>query len=174
MKPVAKISLVGAGYVVAFILASAAVAIHVRTSGPDAQVAGGMYAFGDSVLFAAVFGVAALLPTGAALFFLRPYRAFWNAISGLGLIIAVTSVVAAGLYAFGRHAVEPSPLAHWAAVSVLRILIAPLLALTFLVSTALSPYRIARLAFLAATVMEAAVTAYAVVVWFVPLFFKAG
>jgi len=172
MKPIAKISVVAAGYVVAIILASIAVAIHIRIIGPDAQSAGGMYAFGDSVLFVAVFGVAALLPTGAALFFLRPYRGFWNAISGLGLTVAVTSVVAAGLYAFGRHAAVSSPLANWAALSVLRILMAPLLALTFLVSTALSPYRISRLAFLAATVMEASVTAYAVVVWFVPLFFN--
>ncbi len=173
MKPVVKISVVGAGYVAAIILASTAVAIRVaRMSGPDAQAAGGMYAFGDSVLFVAVFGVAALIPTGAALFFLRPYRAFWYAISGLGLLVAVTSVVAAGLYAFGRHMPESSPLAIWAALSVLRILIAPLLALTFLVSTVLSPYRISRLAFLAATVMEASATAYAVVVWFVPLLFN--
>jgi hypothetical protein len=33
-----------------------AVAAHVRMSGPDAQAAGGMYAFGDSLLFVAVFG----------------------------------------------------------------------------------------------------------------------
>jgi len=73
MKPVAKISWLGAGYVVAIILASTAVAIHVALmSGPDARPRG-MYAFGDSVLFVAAFGVAALLPTGAALFFLRPY-----------------------------------------------------------------------------------------------------
>jgi hypothetical protein len=173
MKPVVKISVVGAGYVAAIILACAAVAIRVaRLSGPDAQAAGGMYAFGDSVLFVAVFGVAALVPTGAALFFLRPYRAFWYAISGLGLIVAGTGVVAAALYAFGRHAAEPSPLAIWAALSVLRILIAPVLALTFLVATVLSPYRVSRFAFLVATVMEASVTAYAVLVWFVPLLFN--
>jgi hypothetical protein len=174
MKPVVKISVVGVGYVAAFLLASMVVAAHVRMSGPEAQAAGGMYAFGDSLLFAAVFGVAALIPTGAALFFLRPYRAFWDATAGLGLMVAVTSVVAAGLYAFGRHAAGSSPFAMWAALSVLRILIAPLLALTFLVFTALSPDRISRIAFLAATVMEASVTAYAVVVWFVPLLFKAG
>ena len=172
MKPVAKISVVGAGYAVAIILASLAVAVHVHMSGPDAQAAGGMYAFGDSLLFVAVFGVAALIPTGAALFFLRPYRAFWYATSGLGLLVAATSVVAVGLYAFGRHAAGSSPFAMWAAVSVLRILMAPLLALTFLVFTVLSPYRISRLAFLAATVMEASVTAYAVVVWFGPLLFN--
>jgi len=173
MKTLAKISVVVAGYVAAIILALAAVAIRVaRTSGPEAQAASGMYAFGDSVLFVAVLGIAALVPTGAALFFLRPYRAFWYVISGLGLIVAVTSVVAAALFAFGRHVAGPSTLATWAALSVLRILIAPILALSFLVSAVLSPYRVSRLAFLAATVMEAAVTAYAIVVWFVPLLFN--
>jgi hypothetical protein len=175
MRPVVKISGVAAGYVAATILASLAVAIRVaRTSGPDAQAASGMYAFGDSVLFVAVFGVAALIPTGAALVFLRPYRAVWHVVSGLGLIVAVTSVIAAGLYAFGRHAAEPSPLAIWAALSVLRILMAPLLALTFLVCALLSPYRIPRLAFFAATVIEAAATAYMGFAWFVPLLFGKG
>jgi hypothetical protein len=64
---------VTAGYVAAFLMASAAVAIRVAsTSGPDAQASSGMYAFGDALLFVAVCGVAALVPTGVALFFLRP------------------------------------------------------------------------------------------------------
>jgi hypothetical protein len=54
---------------------------------------------------------------------------------------------------------------------VLRILVAPLLALTGLVCTILSPYHSPRVAFLAAFVMEAAVSAYGGSVWFVPLFF---
>ena len=54
---------------------------------------------------------------------------------------------------------------------MLRILVAPLLALTFLVCTVLSPHRSSRFAFLAASVMEAAVSAYVGFVWFVPLFF---
>jgi hypothetical protein len=138
-----------AGYVAALIVASAAVVLRVAyTSGRDAQASSGMYAFGDSLLFIAVFGVAALIPTGAALVFLRPYRRFWHVLSGLGLAVAVTSVVAAALFAAGRHTVEPSPLATWAALSVLRILVAPLLALTFFVCTLLSPYRVPRLTFL--------------------------
>src|SRR5258705_8385840 len=122
MRPLTKIGGVAAGYVGAIILASAAVAIRVaRTSGPDAQAASGMYAFGDSVVFIAVFGLAALIPTCAALIFLRPYRPFWQVVSVLGLTIAITGIAAAALYAFGRYAAEPSPLAIWAALSVLRI-----------------------------------------------------
>ena len=170
MRPFVKVAVVAAGYVGAIILASAAVAVRVaQTSGPEAQAASGMYAFGDSVLFIAVFGVAALVPTAIALVFLRPYRAFWNVVSAFGLAIAATSVAAVGLYAFGRNVVGTSPLALWGALSVLRILVAPILACVFLVCTILSPYRVPRRVFLASTVMEAAVTAYAGFVWFVPL-----
>jgi len=129
-----------------------------------------MYAAGDALLFAAVFGVCALVPTGAALFFLRPYRRFWTVLSALDLAVAVTGVTAAILFAVGRHATA-LPLATWAGFSVLRILIAPLLALTFLVCTIFSPYRSPRVTLLAATVMEWAVSAYGGAVWFVPLFF---
>jgi hypothetical protein len=153
-------------------MASAAVAIRVATtSGPDAQASSGMYAFGDALLFVAVFGVCALVPTGAALFFLRPYRYFWTALSALGLAVAVTGVTAAILFAVGRYATH-SPLATWADFSVLRILVAPPLALTFLVCTIFSPHRSPRFAFLAATVMEAAVSAYGGFVWFLPLLFQ--
>jgi hypothetical protein len=171
MKSLVKIALVAGGFVAAFLLASAVVAIRVATtSGPDAQASSGMYAFGDAVLFVAVLGVSALVPTGAALFFLRSYRPFWTGLSALGLAVAVTGITAAILFAVGRHATA-SPLATWAAFSVLRILAAPLLALTFLVCAVFSPHWSPRLALLAATVMEAAVSAYGAFVWFIPLYF---
>ena len=170
MKPSFKPALVAGGYIAAFLMASAAVAIRVATSGPDAQASSGMYAFGDALLFVAVFGVSALVPTAVALFFLRPYRQFWIVLSGLCLAVAVTGVTAAILFAVGRRATL-SPLSPWIDFSVLRILVAPLVGLTFLVCTILSPYRSPRFAILAATVMEAAVSAYGGIVWFVPLFF---
>jgi hypothetical protein len=171
MKPFLKGAVVAGGYIAAFLMASATVAIRIAsTSGPDAQASSGMYAFGDAMLFVAVFGVSALVPTGAALFFLRPYPRFWTVFSALGLAVAVTGITAAILFAVGRHATS-SPLATWAGLSVLRILVAPLLALTFLVCTLFSPHRSSRFAFLAATVMEAAASAYGGAVWFVPLYF---
>jgi hypothetical protein len=171
MKPFLKVGVVAVGYIAAFLVASAAVGIRLAsTRGPDAQASSSMYAFGDALLFAAVFGVAALVPTGAALFFLKPYRHFWTVLSALGIGVAITGLTAAALFAIGRHA-APSPLATWAGLSVVRILVAPLLALTFLVCTVLSPYRFSRWAFLAATVTEAAVSVYGGFVWFVPLFF---
>ena len=171
MKPALKVGVVAVGYGTAFLVASAAVAVRLAyTSGPDVQSQSGMYAAGDAFLFLAVFAVAALVPTGAALFFLRPYRPFWTVLSTVGLGVAITGLTATGLYTVGRQA-APSLLATLAGLSVLRILVAPLLALTFVVCAAFSPYRLPRLAFLAATLMEAAVSAYAGLVWFLPLFF---
>ena len=115
-----------------------------NTSDAVALASSGMYAFGDLVIFVFVFGLAALPPTGAALYFLRPYRRFWITLAALGLAVAVTGVAAAVLFAVGRQA-PPSPLATWATFSVLRILLAPLLALTFLVCTVFSPHRFPRL-----------------------------
>jgi hypothetical protein len=170
MKSSLKVTVVAGGYAAAFLAASAAVAIRMATTmGPDAQAAGGMYAFGDSVVFVAVFGVLALVPTGAALYFLRPYRRFWMVLSLLCLAVAVTGLTAAILFAVGRNA-TPSPLATWAGLSVLRILVAPLLALTFLVCALFTPHRSPRFAFLAATAIEAVVTAYAGAVRFVAMF----
>jgi len=121
MKSSLKVTVVAGGYVSAFLAASAAVAIRMAsTSGPDAQASGGMYAFGDSVVFVAVFGVLALVPTGGALYFLRPYRRFWIVLSRLCLAVAVTGLTAAILFAAGRHAAPPSPLATWAGLSVLQ------------------------------------------------------
>ena len=165
MKPVAKVALVAGGYIAAFLIAYAAVAIRIAsTSGPEAQASSGMYAFGDAFLFITVFSVSALGPTGTALFFLRPHRRFWTVLSALALAVAATGMAAAVLFGIGRQATA-SPLATWAQASVLRILVAPLLALTFLVCALLSPYRPQRLALLAATATEAAVSAYAGLTW---------
>ncbi len=170
MKSSLKVTVVAGGYVAAFLAASAAVAIRMATtSGPEAQAAGGMYAFGDSIVFVAVFGLLALLPTGAVLYFLRPYRRFWMVLSLLCLAVALTGLTAAILYVAGRHA-APSPLATWASYSVLRILVAPLLAPTFLVCALITPHRSPRLTFLAATAIETALTACVGAVWFVQVF----
>jgi hypothetical protein len=108
MRPLFKVALVAGGYVGALLLASLAVAIRVATtSGRDAQASSGMHAFGDAVVFAAVFAVCALLPTAAAFVFLRPYRRFWTVISAL-VVVAATGIAAALLFgAGGRPALSP-------------------------------------------------------------------
>jgi len=167
-----KLAIVAAGYLVAFVVASVVVAIRLSaTSGPAAQASSGMYAFGDAVLFVGVFGVVGLAPTGAGLFFLRPHRRFWYVLSAIGLALALTGVCAMVLFSVGRNADPKSTLGAWGAFSVLRILVAPLLAATFLVCTLLSPDRVPRRTLLAAAAAELVVSAYAGIVWFLPLLF---
>ena len=76
----------------------------MATSTPDRQTYAAMYAFGDSLLFLAVFGVAALVPTGAACFFLRPYPAFWRAITTAAIALTVTAAAALAAYLAGQGA----------------------------------------------------------------------
>jgi len=169
MRPPAKVGLVVAGYVVAFLVAFAVVAIHVAaTSGPDRQVYGAMYGFGDDLLFLAVFGVAAVPPTAAALFFLRSYRSFWLVLSVVALAIATTGLVALIDYIAPRTADTGSILHTWSALAGLRILSAPLFVLAFLLAGLFAPNRSSRIALLVATATEAAVFAYVAFVWFHP------
>src|SRR4029450_1080576 len=65
MTLIAKLGLIALGYVAAFVIASAAVAVRIAaTSAPDAQAASGMYSAGDAMVFVAVFSICALGPTG--------------------------------------------------------------------------------------------------------------
>ena len=101
MKPEGKASAVAGGYLTAILLAVAAVAIHVfLTSDPIAQASSGMYGFGDLLLFFSVFGVLALVPTCAALFFFRRYRHFWTVVLSVGLAL-LAAVGGALLFLFG-------------------------------------------------------------------------
>lgn len=115
-----------------------------NTSGPDAQASSGIHAFGDVLVFAAVFDTVGLVPTGLGLVFLRPYRLFWLILSAVGVVIATTGVTALALFAIGRAATAPPSLGPWDALAVLRILPAPLFAAAFLIAGAVSPYRAPR------------------------------
>lgn len=70
MKPVLKVAIVAGGYLFALLMASGAVALHIALVNKSAtKPSDGMSAFGDLVLFFAVFAMVALVPTGAAVFF---------------------------------------------------------------------------------------------------------
>jgi hypothetical protein len=171
MRPLLKVGVVLAGYVGAFLLASAVVAVRVAlTSGPDAQASSGMYAFGDAALGVAVFFMVGLIPTGLALFFLRPVRRFWTLLATGCLVVAGTGAVALALYVAGRGALPPSALGAAAALTLLRLLPAPLFALVFLVGGLISPYPAPRWTLWAAAGVEIVVSAYIGIVWFLPVF----
>jgi hypothetical protein len=161
-----KAGFVAAGYLGAFLIASVAVAVQVAwTSGPDLQMYSGMYAFGDSLLFLAVFGVFALMPTGAALFFLRSHLSFWRALSALALAIATTGMAALFIYVGARDPHASAGLQYWSTYAILRILISPLLAAAFLLALLLAPTRRLRAALLLTTLAETAVSVSVAAMW---------
>jgi hypothetical protein len=166
MRTSVKVVLVAFGYVGAFLVAAGVVALHAAwTNGPDRQAYSGMYAFGDSFLFLGVFGVAAVPPTGTALFYLRPYRPFWRVISTLAAVIALTGVAATIVYLTSHTADPRSKLQVWSGFAVLRILVAPLLTLAFLLAAVFAPARPFRTALFGATVAEAVAFACVALKW---------
>jgi hypothetical protein len=169
MNGLIKSGAVLAGYIAALLAATVAVDIRIaNTSGPDAQASAGMYAFGDAILFLAVFGFVAILPTGVALFFLRPYRLFWTVFSIAALVLAATGLSAAFVCVLASHWTQPCPpLEFCAAIAVLRMLAAPLLAMGFALAVCIAPNRMSRWMLLVAAGIEGAVAAYAVLHWFV-------
>jgi hypothetical protein len=170
MNGYAKFGAVVVGYVAALLAAGAALEIRLlNTQGPDAQASAGMYAFGDLLLFIAVFSAAAVFPTGLALFFLRPYRWFWTTLSIAALAIAVTGALAASVCILAARLTLPreSPLMILAALAVLRTLAAPLVAATFLLSGFIAPNRPSRWSLFVAAGIEVVAAAYAVIQWFI-------
>jgi hypothetical protein len=152
-----KVALVLVGYVVAAVVAAGVVAVYVTlTDSPDRQASSGMYAFGDSLLFLAVFGIVGSVPTGAALFYLRSWSRCWPVLAAAALVVAATGALALTEYLVVGGGARPI-FGAWSAFSVLRILIAPLLAIGFGLATVFAPSRSPRLALLAATVTEALV-----------------
>jgi hypothetical protein len=155
MRPAAKAGIVVAGYAAAVAIASLVLRVYIAsTSGPDRQTYGGMYAFGDSLLFLGVAGVAAIPATGAALLFMRPHPGFWRVLSIGGLATAATAILASGLFHAMRGATGHSVLYSWAMVTPLRILAAPLLALFFLLCGLFAPTRSARICLTSAAAIE--------------------
>jgi hypothetical protein len=85
-----KWGIVIGGYVLAFLIATGAVWLHMIASGPESDASSGMYAFAEAVLFLAVSGMIALVPTGLAVVFLGWRRILWSI---LALVIAATAIV---------------------------------------------------------------------------------
>lgn len=166
MRPLAKVGLIVAGYIVAFLVAFAVVAIRVAAGAAGGQASGGMAAFGDSLLFLAVFGVAAVPSTATALYFLRPVRTFWLVLCAAAIGLAATGVAALAAYVSTQNMDASAGLSTWSMLSPLRILVAPLFALAFLLGAVFAPQRAFRFALLAAMAIEAAAFAAGALVLF--------
>jgi hypothetical protein len=167
LKSSTKILLVLAGYLLALVIAWVVVTIYVTaTSGPDRQIYAAMYDFGDSILFLGVFAVTSLPATAAALYFVRPYESFWRVTAAGAVAIALTGIVVLLDMLVSRTGVAGGLLGQWSMLSPIRVLLAPPLALGFLLCGWFAPTRVTRIAFFGATAVEAVVFASVALLWF--------
>ena len=157
-------ALVAGGYGAALGLAVAVTWLHTATASP-AAASSGMAAFGDALLFLGTFGLAALVPTGVALWVLRDRPGFWDVSAGLALALAVTGLAALACYLAVRSAGASPMVLAWGAVAVLRVLAAPFLAGLFFLAGVLAPGRRARVGLLAAAGLEGLVFGVVAVLW---------
>jgi len=152
MTPARKALLVTGGYLLAVVVAWAIVELYVSsTNTPDRQSAAGMYAFGDTMVFLGAFTLAASPATLLGLYFLRSVPRFWLTISVAAVAIGVTAVVATLSYLLPAPG---STAGTWLALAPLRILLAPMFGLGFILALALAPTRSSRRLLMAATAME--------------------
>lgn len=154
MRPAAKFGLVVASYAIALLVAIVVVVIYIHlTDSPDRDLSGGMHAFGDSLLFLAVLTLASIPATGAALYFLRPCRMFWIAVSVASLAYAATAIPAVMDHFMPRAPGEPLP--RWSALLSLRLVLAPFPGFAFFLAGLFAPGRWFRISLFGAMVTEA-------------------
>jgi len=162
MKPLTKIAIVMGGYLLALLVAIVVMYIYATlVDSPERQASSGMAAFGDSLLFLAVFSIAAMPATVAALYFVRRSDTFWRLTSVVALCIAMTGISALLAYLFNFDA--NSMFYTWSTLSPLRILLAPFLAFGFFLCSLFAFTPIYRNRLRAATAIEAMIF----IVWIV-------
>ena len=160
MRLVNKAALVVAGYLLAILVACLAVStFYAATDGPDRQASSGMYSFADGFLFLALFGLASIPASCAAQYFLRKVQRFWSALAFVALSIATTGLVALYAYFVRLSAIPDSVFYMVVTLWPIRVLIAPLLAVAFLISALFAPSSSSRIAIFVAAAMEALVFA---------------
>ena len=91
MNRTTKVAVVLIGYALAVVAAViAGYAYEAAVNKPGADTSGGMYAFGSAM--------AALVPTGLALWFIRTSEPAWRVLSRLGLAFAITGPLCGALF----------------------------------------------------------------------------
>lgn len=102
---------------------------------------------GYALLFFGVFTVSTIPSACGGFYFLRGTRGFWNLFAPAALIFAASGLVALGMMLL-------SPLSMAAGISFLRILLAPVAGLGFMLGGIFAPTKQHRLALLGATALE--------------------
>ena len=155
--------LVAGGYALAVLAAWIVLRLHVlATDIPERDSAGGMYAFGDTLVFVGAFAVAAVPATALVLYWLRSAPRFWLWASAIAVALATTAVAAMLSYLLRGPG---SPGSTWTALAPLRILLAPVLGLGFGLALVFAPTRSSRRLLLAATAMELGAFLAVALVW---------
>ncbi|MBK7972969.1 MAG: hypothetical protein IPK07_06695 [Deltaproteobacteria bacterium] len=163
MRLVAKLALIVGGYVAAFAVASAVVAVRIALTrnAPDAIASSGMYAGGDLLLFLGVFGAVALVPTGAALLSARAAPWFGPWLGGAAVATALSGTFAWLAYVQPLGRADPRGwLSIAGALAVLRLLGAPLVASGLAFAALAAPSRGSRRAVMMALAVEALLCLY--------------
>jgi hypothetical protein len=143
------------GYIAAAVIAYAVLSIYIAfTASPDRDQYAAMFAFGDSLLFLGVFVVAALPATGAALYFLRPYRPFWMALSAVAIANAALAIASITTFLLKHGQTNPNDVGIGISLAVLRLLVAPAIAPILFACGIFAPARSSRLVLFAATAVE--------------------
>jgi hypothetical protein len=120
-----------------------------------------MTALGDSLTALAIFAVLSAPVSALALYWARPYPWFWQGALGFAIPIVATSLIAALAFLPAFRASAHT----WVMAAPLRILLAPIVGLLFLLIAIFCPRPAYRLAFLAATAIEAVVFIGVVIYW---------
>ena len=143
------------GYLAALLVAVTVVAIYIKlTSGPEREASGGMFAFGDTLAFLAVFAVASVPATAAALYFLRSRAGVWMPLAMIALMFVAITLVALVVHLGSVHTDPQSPAPAWTPLATLWVLGAPLFGLGFVLAGLFAPIRRARTLLLVAAAAE--------------------
>lgn len=163
LRPAAKVGIVAGGFVVALLVAGAAVAIRQRlTDTPEALASSGMHAFGDLVLGLAVFAGVAAVPLALGLYWLRSWAPFWTLLAVGAALLAATGPLALAVSSWLR-----GPAGNWAILADARIGLMPLTAPALLVCGLFAPRPRTRWVLLAAALLDGGIFAGVVLVKFV-------
>jgi hypothetical protein len=131
-----KLGIVGGGYGMALLVGLLVAQTGIWMTAGNSHSSGGMAAFGDAILFLGVFGAAAIIPTCAVYYFLRPLRSFWTVYGGGVLLLAASALAALVVFFLARTNSGPSV---WLILAVLRLVAAPPFAILMFLGGIFSP-----------------------------------
>jgi hypothetical protein len=135
LRPWTKAGLVSLGLGLALVLGGVVAAVRDYYSDvPAVEKAGGMYGFGQVLLFIAASGVAALIPLAVGLIWLRPVEKFWRVLNRVALASALTGLVALAANLFAGSSTN-----LWMLLAQARIGMMPLTALALLACGVIAP-----------------------------------